>query len=178
MKNYLFYCLFMLLITSCKNNCNEVKSEKTNLSLNKIDTLYSDEVLREYARKFVDYKSELIFKYFDKKDSEKNIFYSGDTMRFRVLYLSQKFPELNENYTIHLNPVSENFTCKRLNRNNFEIVIDSKTDMITFDIALSCEDVVFKYAEFDNENNLTYISQKEVGLSRFYEPVKEGISQE
>jgi hypothetical protein len=163
--------LILLICYSCNDsNLKEnIIAEKSQAQKN--DTLYADEVLREYKGEFKDYQSSLIFVFLDEKENKTNSLKSNSSNCFNVVYYSQKFPELNENYKINLYPVTQNFKYKRITRNKFKLNIDQKSDMIIFDIYVSCKNVVFKYAKFDKENNLIYVSIDEVGLGRFHEPV-------
>jgi hypothetical protein len=135
-----------------------------------IDTLYSDDVLREYAGDFSEYKSTI--KMFYLNNAEQNGgFIEGANNGLRLIYISQKFPQLNENYKINIVPISDSFSFERINRNEFKFTIEEKVEMVVFDVLLSCDNIVFKYADLDKKNNLTYIPKESVRLARFYEPV-------
>lgn len=167
----LYGSLTLFAICSCDYDHNKKGVEKFSLANQNADTLYSDEVLREYRKELMDYKSTLKLEYLDENDNRIKGFHSNDTLHLRVVYYSQKFPMLNEDYNIILDPISKNFNCRKLKRNKFELFINPNTEMIEFDLYLSCKGVVFKYSSLDKENNLTYELRNEVGLSRFYEPV-------
>jgi hypothetical protein len=165
--------LFVLLVScSCTDNDGLIgnTNESSVLEQNK-DTLYSDEVLREYKGELEDYQSNIELIYSDEKNRITEGLRGDSPNNLQVLYYSQKFPKLNENYKIHLYPVTQNFKYRRITRNKFELQINHEADSIAFDIYVSCRNIVFKYAQFDKDHNLTYVSNDEIGLSRFYEPI-------
>lgn len=173
-KNITFLLLASIsLMAGCKCECDKGLQKETIASINKDEAIYSDDVLREYAGQFTDYKSLLQFEYLDENNVKRPGPNKGDTVRLRITYDSQKFPQLNDQYIVHLDQITSNFKIlRRIDRRCFELYVDENADLIEYHISLSYEGIKFKYAELDKDNNVTYILEDQVGLGRFYEQIK------
>ncbi|WP_341903555.1 hypothetical protein [Fluviicola taffensis] len=161
-------CVFalLLIIMGCNHKAKEIRNLKVNNEYSKIDTIYSNDIALDLKENSESHHPLEKLKFLD-KNNKKLLEFSRDTIFLRVLFHSEKFPNLNKDYEITIDPVSDNMkVLDQVSRNKVQLFIEPDSNPFVFDVYLRSKKNVFKSSYVDSNKKITYTVDPVIFLFR------------